>query len=82
MADNGPGISDEMQQRIFDPDYATQGFGRDGGLGLAIAFGIIQEHNGMLDMESSSSLGTEFVIRLPVATGVTLTAGGDPDPAA
>jgi two-component system sensor histidine kinase HupT/HoxJ len=82
VADNGPGISEEMQQRIFDPDYAAQGFGPDGGLGLAIAFGIIQEHNGMLDLESSSSLGTEFVIRLPVATGATITAGGGPDPAA
>lgn len=67
VSDNGPGIPDEIQQRIFDPFYTTKGPGEGTGLGLAITFGIVREHRGTLDMDSSPGQGSEFLIRLPVS---------------
>jgi len=64
IADNGPGIPPELQEKIFDPFYTTK---RDGtGLGLAISKNIIQDHGGSLDLQSQSGKGTAFVIRLPI----------------
>jgi PAS domain S-box-containing protein len=66
VGDNGPGISEEIQERIFDPFYT--GSEEDGtqGLGLSIAVGIVREHDGAIDLVSADGKGTEFVIRLPV----------------
>jgi PAS domain S-box-containing protein len=65
VIDNGPGIPEELQERIFDPFYTTRRPGEATGLGLAVAFGIVREHRGHLDLESAGGKGCEFVIRLP-----------------
>ncbi len=67
VSDNGPGISEAIQQRIFDPFYTTKSPGEGTGLGLAIAFGIVREHGGTLDLDSSPGAGSEFVMRLPAS---------------
>jgi len=64
IADNGPGISWEVQEKIFDPFFTTKGDGT--GLGLAISKNIIRDHGGSLDFHSSPGKGTSFYIRLPI----------------
>jgi len=64
ITDNGPGISPEQQERLFEPFYTTKENGT--GLGLSICQSIIQQHKGTISLESTSGQGTTFSIRLPV----------------
>ena len=67
IADNGPGIKPEIQQRIFDNFFTTKPVGKGTGLGLAISYQIITEkHGGQLNLKSQFGQGTEFEILLPV----------------
>ncbi len=64
VADNGPGIAPELQQKIFEPFVTTRSSGT--GLGLAVARGVAHAHQGDLEMESVVGKGTVFSMRLPV----------------
>ena len=64
--DNGPGISPEFLSRIFDPFFTTKRAGEGTGLGLATAYGLINEHGGQIWVESESGHGATFFIDLPV----------------
>jgi len=64
--DNGHGIEKENLDKIFDPFFTTKDTGHGVGLGLAISFGIIKEHNGTMSVESEVGKGTTFIVRLPV----------------
>jgi signal transduction histidine kinase len=67
IADNGLGISEELQQRIFDNLFTTKAVGKGTGLGLSIARQIIVEkHEGSLNFNSEIGKGTEFIIEIPV----------------
>ncbi len=67
IADNGKGMSQEVQAKIFDHLFTTKGVGQGTGLGLAIARQIIDEkHGGKLTCNSSLGEGTEFVIQIPL----------------
>ncbi len=67
IADNGPGIPPEVQQRIFDPFFTTKEIGKGTGLGLSISHQIVVErHCGQLRCVSNPDDGTEFVIEVPV----------------
>ncbi|MUG96363.1 AAA family ATPase [Scytonema sp. UIC 10036] len=67
IADNGIGMSKEVQQRIFDHLFTTKGVGKGTGLGLAIARQIVEEtHNGKLKCNSVLGEGTEFFIEIPL----------------
>ncbi|MBI5889386.1 MAG: HAMP domain-containing histidine kinase [Nitrosomonadales bacterium] len=66
ISDNGPGIPAEILPRIFDPFFTTKDVGRGMGLGLFIAYGIIEEHGGCISAESEVGRGTAFHIRLPL----------------
>lgn len=66
IADNGKGMSKEIQQRIFEPFYTTKEIGKGTGLGLSISYGIISHHQGELLVESAPNKGTVFTLRLPV----------------
>jgi signal transduction histidine kinase len=63
IADTGPGIPPEQLRRVFDPFYTTKHDGT--GLGLAICHGIIEQHEGEIQMESEMGAGTTVLIRLP-----------------
>ena len=66
FADSGTGMSEEVRERVFEPFYTTKGV-HGTGLGLAVSYGIIERHNGMISVESSLGKGTTFRIDLPVA---------------
>ena len=69
VADNGPGIPRELQERVFDPFFTTKGPDQGTGLGLAIAFDIARDHSGLLDVHSRPGEGATFALRLPVLAG-------------
>jgi len=65
IADNGPGIPEDVQTHIFDPFFTTKEAGT--GLGLGICFGIVEEHGGTIVLDKSVESGACFVITVPVA---------------
>jgi two-component system NtrC family sensor kinase len=67
IADTGIGITPENVARIYDPFFTTKGVGRGTGLGLAVSYGIVQEHSGHIAVESAPGRGTTFRITLPAA---------------
>ena len=69
--DDGPGVADEVQPRIFDPFFTTKDVGKGTGLGLTVAYAIVQEHGGRIRLESKAGAGASFYIELPV-TGAKL----------
>ncbi|MCY7382400.1 MAG: AAA family ATPase [Microcoleus sp. CAN_BIN18] len=67
VADNGPGMTEEVRSRIFDPFFTTKAVGKGTGLGLSISYQIVVEkHGGKLMCFSAPGEGTEFVIEIPV----------------
>lgn len=70
VSDNGVGIPEDVQQRIFDPFYTTKPIGRGTGLGLAIAYRIVAKHHGRIDVSSRPGAGSTFRVVLPIAQPV------------
>jgi signal transduction histidine kinase/CheY-like chemotaxis protein len=71
--DDGPGIPGEMQPKIFDPFFTTKEVGKGTGLGLTVAYAIVQEHGGQIRLESSAQAGASFYVELPVGGGTLKT---------
>jgi signal transduction histidine kinase len=67
VQDTGPGISPENIGKIFDPFFTTKETGHGVGLGLAISYGIVEEHQGTLTVRSNLGEGTIFMVSLPLA---------------
>jgi len=65
IKDNGKGMPPEVKEHIFDPFFTTKEVGKGMGLGLSISYGIIEKHNGNIDVISEPGKGTEFIISLP-----------------
>jgi two-component system, NtrC family, sensor kinase len=65
VADNGAGIAPENVAKIYDPFFTTKGVGGGTGLGLAVTYGIVQEHAGHISVSSAPGQGTTFRISLP-----------------
>lgn len=68
VSDTGIGIDPENVAKIYDPFYTTKGVGRGTGLGLAVSYGIVQEHSGHISVESTPGQGTIFRITLPTVS--------------
>ena len=78
ISDTGIGIAPENVAKIYDPFFTTKGVGQGTGLGLAVSYGIVQEHAGRITVESTPGHGTTFRITLPTArVRARLQAVGD-----
>lgn len=66
VEDHGAGIAPEHLPRIFDPFFTSKEDGKGVGLGLAVAYGIVEAHGGTIDVKSELGVGTTFTVRLPV----------------
>lgn len=67
IEDNGCGMSEEVRKEIFVPFFTTKPIGKGTGMGLAIAYGIVKDHNGEIEVVSEEGVGTTFEIHLPVS---------------
>lgn len=72
IADNGPGMTEDVKQRLFDPFFTTKPLGTGTGLGLSISYQIVvDKHGGQIRCYSQLGQGTEFVIQIPLLQGAT-----------
>jgi two-component system NtrC family sensor kinase len=71
VADTGEGIPTENLKKVFDPFFTTKGVGNGTGLGLAVSYGIVQEHAGSIEARSEEGNGTTFELTFPVARSET-----------
>jgi len=77
--DNGPGISSENLEKIFNPFFTTKEVGKGTGLGLSICHGIISEHNGRIYAESDRGKGATFTVELPIVSEESQPALSEPE---
>jgi CheY-like chemotaxis protein len=67
VSDDGPGVPIDVKTKIFDPFFTTKEVGKGTGLGLTVAYAIIQEHGGSIRVESQPAGGASFTVELPLA---------------
>ena len=65
LKDNGVGIPEDIKNRIWEPFFTTKAVGVGTGLGMSITYGIVEKHNGKIELTSEEGKGTEFAITLP-----------------
>jgi hypothetical protein len=66
VSDNGPGVPEEARNRLFEPFFSSRRRGRGAGLGLAVVYAIVTEHQGEIELDPSADRGARFVVRLPL----------------
>jgi signal transduction histidine kinase/CheY-like chemotaxis protein len=79
--DDGPGIAEELQPKIFDPFFTTKEVGKGTGLGLTVAYAIVQEHGGRIRLASNKGSGASFYVELPVSGTPLRRPSTPPQPA-
>jgi PAS domain S-box-containing protein len=78
VADTGSGMEPATLARVFDPFFTTKPKEKGTGLGLSVVYGIIQQHDGLIDVQSAEGVGTTFRIYLPMAEPGTGATGRKP----
>jgi len=78
--DDGPGVPEEVQTKIFEPFFTTKAVGKGTGLGLTVAYAIVQEHGGQLRVASTSESGASFFVSFPAAAAARRPSPPAPAP--
>ncbi len=69
VSDTGEGMDEEVKKRIFDPFFTTKAPGEGTGMGLAVVYGIVQAHNGLITVQSEPGKGSSFSVLIPKVRG-------------
>ncbi len=78
VSDDGPGVPDDVQTKIFDPFFTTKEVGKGTGLGLTVAYAIVQEHGGEIRVTSNEGRGATFTVEVPAGVGAMKTRSDAP----
>jgi signal transduction histidine kinase len=78
VADNGCGMSPQVQAHIFDPLYTTKERGKGAGLGLVVVNKVMQEHGGSVAVESAAGRGSRFTLKFPAAAPAAFATDREP----
>ncbi|MBE2213990.1 MAG: response regulator [Opitutaceae bacterium] len=82
ISDTGAGMSPEVRRRIFEPFYTTKETGKGTGLGLAVVYGVVRQHEGAIRVYSEVGKGSVFRVMLPLHEGESTPAGPVPEDSA
>lgn len=77
VSDDGCGIPRSVQKHVFEPFFTTKDVGAGTGIGLSTVYGIVQQHDGTIDLQSEPGVGTEITIYLPASDGVVVPRSAD-----
>jgi PAS domain S-box-containing protein len=78
VEDNGPGVPEQLRDRVFDPFFTTKEVGRGTGLGLSTAYAIAREHGGALRYERAPRGGARFTLEIPASSAEVVPASAAP----
>ena len=78
IADTGHGMTEEVRRRVFEPFFTTRGQGKGTGLGLAMAYGIVRQHDGWIECRTAPDEGTVITVRIPADAVVPPQDADDP----